>query len=436
MTDVLPEPTLLAEVAFRTGASTGTLLHLDDPTRGKLNVGTLGEDTAEEPVWAVVAPWFRSGSITRASSRVESPIVSYETGTCSMVLDNADRRFDPSHLGGPYVVGGVSQVTAMRAIRIRAEWAGTVYELFQGSADDWDVQWSDPDYSETTLTGSDAFKILSGIDRPAVPAIGAGETTGARINRILDSAGWPAADRQVATGDSTVQETTLGGDVLAELQLTAASEIGELYIDGGGRLVFRNRNALLNEARSNTSQATFGDDGAELPYTGLKVTSDDTTFYDEVRVTRRSAGEGDEPVEQMVQDGAAIALFYRRTYRPGEVILETDAAVLAYAQWLLHVSKDPELRFDEIEIDPRLDPDALYPQVLGRRIGDRITIIRRPPGGGDPIERDVFIRGVAHELAQGSWKTKWTLQAATKYGSFLTLDNPTLGVLDSNALAY
>lgn len=433
MTDVLPEPTLLAEVAFRTGASTGTLLHLDDPTRGRLNTGTLGEDTDEEPVWTEVAPWFRSGSITRASSRVESPIVSYETGTCSAVLDNSDRRFDPSNLSGPYVSGGVSQVTAMRAIRLRAEWAGVVYELFRGTADDWDVIWMDPDYSETTLTGSDAFKVLSGIDRPAVPAIGAGDTTGARINRVLDSVGWPAADREVATGDSTVQETTLVSDPLAELQLTAANEIGELYVDGGGRVVFRNRNALLQDTRSGTSQATFGDgDGAELPYTGLTVSSDGTTFYSQVRALR--GGEG--AVEQMVEDGAAQALFYLRTYRPSELILETDADVLAYAQWLLHVSRDPELRFTEIEIDPRLDPAALYPQVLGRQIGDRITIIRRPPGGGDPIQRDVFIRSVSHEIAQGSWKTKWALQSATKYGSFLTLDNSTLGVLNNNALAY
>ena len=53
-----------------------------------------------------------------------------------------------------------------------------------------------------------------------------------------------------------------------------------------------------------------------------------------------------------------------------------------------------------------------------------------------PITRDCFIRGIYHTWnLDAGWVTTWTLQAATRY-SFLTLDNATLGVLDSNALGY
>lgn len=427
-------PTTIVEVAFTTGADTGTLLQLDDPSRGKLNTGTLGSGAADEPVWTDVTAWAQSGTVNRGATRVDGPIVQYDPSTCSVVLDNTDRRFDPNNLDGPYVdpLNGTTLVTAMRAVRIRALWAGVYYNLFRGLVDMWDVQWDDPSDSLCTLTATDAFKVLAGIDRTAVTPLGGGEDTGARINRVLDSAGWPAADRSIATGDSTLQETDLSGDALAELRLDADSEIGELYMDGAGRVVFRNRRALLEDTRSTVSQGSFGDLVGEIPYRDLSIATDDATFYNEVTVTRAGGAE------QTAVDTASQALFYRKTYRPGtDPILQTDADALAYAQWLLHVSADPELRFVSATLDPRYQPTDLYPQVLGREIGDRVTITRRPPGGGDPIVRDQFIRGISHSFAGLDWTTTWTFQDADRYGSFLVLDHATLGKLTSgNALAF
>lgn len=431
-TPILDEPTIRTEVAFTAGASTSTLLHLDDPTRGKLDTGTLGSGASETPVWTDVTPWFRSISTNRPSRRIESPIVTYDPGSLTLVLDNQDRRFDSANLAGPYVSGGVSQVTAMRAVRWLATWDGVTYEIWRGFADNWDPVWFDPGDSETTLTASDGFKVLAGNSRTGGGSAGVGELTGARVNRILDSAAWPAADRLISAGDSTVQGTALDGSPLAELQLTADSEIGELYMDAGGRVVFRNRQAILTDTRSNTSQATFGDSGTELPYKTLTMSADDATFYNQIRATKAGGG-----VEQVAEDTTSQALLYIKTFRPAtEPILQTDAAVSDYVDWLLAISVTPEVRFTSMVIDPRLDPDNLYPQVLGRQIGDRITVRRRPPGGGTLIERDCFIRGIGHDHTQGSWLTTWALQSAEKFGSFLVLDNPTLGRLDYNALAY
>jgi hypothetical protein len=82
------------------------------------------------------------------------------------------------------------------------------------------------------------------------------------------------------------------------------------------------------------------------------------------------------------------------------------------------------------------DPTNLFPQVLAREIGDRIKVVRYPPGGGSPISREVFIRGISHETTGATWITTWSLQSATKYGSFFALDHPVLGLLDQNALGF
>lgn len=402
-------PELLVEVAFNIGAATAQYLTIGDPTRGIIGVGKIAPNDVGElgGVWTDITAWVRSGSTKRGSSRVDSPVIKYEAGTATLTLDNSDRRFDPTHLHGPYVVSGRSQITPMRAVRIRAKWADTIYELFRGYADLWDISWSGPNYSECVLTATDGFKVLAGNSRAAVAAVGAGEDTGARINRILDSAGWSSGDRVIDTGDLTLQATTLEGDTLAELQLAADSEIGELYIDGGGRTVFRNRSAITEEERSAIAQAEFGDGGGtELPYQELNIANDDATLFNQVRVTIAGG------TEQTANDASSQATYLIRTFERSDLILQTDAAALAYARYILARTSEPELRFESIGIDPRRLPASLYPQVLGREFGDRISVVRRPPGGGFPIRRDVWIRGVEHTFAPKQWRTGWIFQQA------------------------
>lgn len=380
--------------------------------------------------WTVVTSASKRGiTARRGSDRVISPVIRYNAGTAVCYVNNTDRRFDSTVLDGPYATGVRSKVTAMKPLRIRATWNAITYDVFRGFVDVWDVDHIADVYSEATVTATDAFKVLRNRKRGAVAPVGAGELAGARINRILDSANWPAADRVIATGNSTLQETTLEGEALAELQAVAESEIGELYVDASGRVVFRNRQAVILDSRSNTVQATFGTAGVKTP-ARAKLVTDDATFYNEIRATRTGG------VEQVAGDTASQAEFLVKTFEASNLLLQDDTATAGYASWILYVSKEPEVRFDSIEIHAHADPTTLFPIVLAREIGDRIRIIRQPSGGGAPIQRDVFIRGISHATTGATWVTTWNLQSATKYGSFLVLDNANLGKLNQNALGF
>jgi hypothetical protein len=419
-------PQLIVEVGFTLGASTSNYLQLGDTSRGLLGTGALAPDF----VWTDVTAYVKSWNSRRGSTRVTGPILRYEAGTATIVFHDPDRRFDPENLAGPYVSAGITQVTPMRAVRIRAVWAGVTYNIWRGYADSWDVNWQDPNWSEVTLQATDAFKILTSYNRPAVAPVGAGEDSGARVARILDSVGFPATDRVIGVGSSTLQATTLAGDALAELQLTGDSELGEFWMDASGRAVFRSRHQLLQDARSSASQVTFGDGGgAELPYVDLTLSYDDTQLINYARIAT-SIG-----VEQDAQDSASIAHYLTHVYQRSDLLLQTDGDAAMFAAWLLYQSKDPERRFDAIALNPHADETHLFPQALGRELGDRITIVRRPPNGGSPITRDVFVRGIAHSWTPDNWLTTYVNQSATKY-AFLLLDNATLGQLDNNALAY
>lgn len=418
-------PAVIVEIGFSAGADTGTSLTFDDVARGLFDTGTFAADV----LWTDVTAYVLGFSTNRGSSRTQGPALQYDAGTASITLDNSDRRFDPTNLSGPYVSGGATQVTPMRAMRIRATWAGSTYDIWRGTADSWQIDYRPPNYSSVVVSGTDAFKVLAAYDRAAGGSVGAGETSGVRVGRILDSVVWSASDRIVDVGETTLQATTLDGNALSELQLVADTEIGELYIDGAGRVVFRGRHGIAEDARSNTSQATFGDGAGELPYADVTPDYDDTSLANYALITRVGG------TEQTASDTTSRTTYLTHTYTRSDLIMQTDTEALSYAGYIVYVGKDPEFRFSELLVKPLRDSTNLFPQVLGREIGDRVTVKRRPPGGGSAISRDVFIRGIAHTVTPDTWQTQYQLQSATRY-SFLVLDSANLGTFDSNALGY
>jgi hypothetical protein len=408
--------------------------------------------------WTDITAYVRIGGggqiqINRGSSRIESPVIRYEPGTMTVPLDNRDRRFDPTNLAGPYVSGGKTQVLPRVRVQVSAVYQSVTYYLFTGYADAWPVVYSLPRDASTTLTATDGFRVLSGQARaPHGSYAGGAEDSGARVTRILDDAGWPAASRNITPGDATLQPTLLGGTpvdgipvaILAaggatplkvsnaqstftpldELQLTADTEMGELYCDGRGFLVFRHRHALYFDTRSTTPQAVFGDAGAELRYADVTITYDDATLWNGATIanTGGTVQQASDAASQQHPPGG----YGPRVFDSENLIADSDFQALGYAQYVVAASKNPELRFSDITILPQRDPANLFPQVLTREIGDRITVTRRPPGGGSAITRDVFIRGISHTITSKTWATTWVLQDATSLPPLLLLDGSML----------
>jgi hypothetical protein len=278
-------------------------------------------------------------------------------------------------------------------------------------------------------------KALSAINRETIGTlVGGGETTGARIDRILNAIDWTASDRLVDDGQTTVQGTSLAGDPWAEMLLTADTEIGDLYVDAGGRVVFRNRDAAMTDLERSVSQLVLSDDPnedlGECSYEVVTLVYSDEQIRNDFRITR----VGGAP--QVAQDPASMQQYLRQTFERTDLLMQTDTAAADYATFLLGQNKDPELRFDSVTLNPVTQP-TLWPYVLMFDFGWRTTIVRQPPGGGDPIVRDVFVRGIDHDsdARTGRWDVTWSLQSATKW-QYLVLDSPTDGLLNAGRLSY
>lgn len=425
-------PQVVIDVGFA-DPFVGDFFTVGDPVKGMVDSLPIG---AEQ--WSTLdLAWIRSWRVTGGAGRADTPTQRYEAATATIILNDPDRRFDAENLAGPYVAAGVSLVQPMVRVRIRAVWDGTSYPIFYGYADDWQPDYQGNDWTYVTLTATDPSKILAADDRSAGTPVGASEDSGARTDRILDVSNWPADERVIAVGDTTLQATDHAGNALAELLLVQDTELGEFYFDRQGRAVFRNRQAMYSETRSAVSQATFGDDPAgwavsgELPYADIKPSSGDGSLANHITIARVGG------TEQVVLDGPSVAKYLKKTHTRTDLLMETDAAALSYANALLYEWSEQVYRFARIEFNtpaPQVE-DALWPQLLGRQFGDRITAIRRPYGGGTPIQRDCFIRGFEFESDGAYWRSAWVLQDSGRF-SFFVIGDPVLGRVGFNAIAY
>lgn len=568
-------PYVRVEIGF-TGPYLGTVFTIGDATNGRVGSVPIGEGNS----WVDVSPYVRSWQIRRGTGQANSPTRRYDPGTATVVFNDGDRRFDPDNLAGPYVDDGVSMIQPMRRVRITAIWADVAYVLFTGYADDWVPDYQHNVWTYTTLTATDAHKVWAAADRTAVAPVGAGELTGARIDRILTSFGWPTGDRVLDAGNTTVQATELTGGALTELQLVQDSEQGDLFVDENGKAVFLDRASVFTRPESLDSQVIFGDGGYEDPieyeftggvghftaFNGTAVQSstftllypqsllmtvtgtptqtyarptygtpveegreytatmwvyrpvagnvvcaidwfdDDDNYIGGVYVTTAvsagvwaeltATGTADpgttrarigptlagspatgtqlylntmtfEPgrqeipyadvkltslsdnlanrvtigrvggAPQTVSDATSISAYLVRGYERTDLLMDSDSEALTRAQALLFQYKDATRQIARVEFNrPRIGVEAAFwPAVLARTFGDRVTVVRRPAGGGDAIERDVLVRGIEHASDGSNWSVAFVMQSASPF-SYFTIGHPDRGRIGAYPVAF
>jgi len=238
----------------------------------------------------------------------------------------------------------------------------------------------------------------------------AGQTTGTRIGAVLDLIGWPATLRDLDTGVSTMQafNFTVKMSALDAIYEAADTELAETYIDmyQGGILNHRSRTATWSETRSAISQATFGDtaSGATIRYLDIDPVRDETLIRNPV-VASRNGGATVTVLDQTLIDNA----YGDRGWVAPTSYDSSDAVLRDRASVLLQRYEEPATRVRALIFDPTMDPSVLWPQVLGRRIGDRVTVQRKPLGIGSTVSLSQVIQGVSHEFTAMSWRTRFSM---------------------------
>jgi hypothetical protein len=212
--------------------------------------------TGEDVTTRVLADGALSITYGRDQARSLAPIAPGQTG---LELDNTSRDYSPQNASSPLY----GQLRPGHAVRIQATLDGVTYGLFSGHLDDYEVL---PNTGErmVRLTAQDVLAALG--DVKISTGLHQGVSTGQAIGLVLDAIGWPAGDRDIDHGGTTIawwwEE---GTDAFTALQRIVASEGPGAFAHAGsdGRFVFRDRHHRLIRDASLTVQATFRDAGDE-----------------------------------------------------------------------------------------------------------------------------------------------------------------------------
>jgi hypothetical protein len=417
-------PTLGVAIDFANGPAFGNPLILDDAST-PLGVGILA-DTPSDVV--DVSDITLRTSIRRGRNRI---LNKFEAGSATVILEDTNGDWVPTNTSSPYY----GKLLPLRKIRIWADYdsgSGTVrYYLYSGYITSYDTnfQVGVEGISSVTLQCVDAFRLFSNVSISTVAGTSAGQTTGARMNNLLDIPDFPLSQRVIDTGDSTVQaDPGSERDLLNALQTIENSEFGGFYIDPEGNATFLSRNTLAQEADQTATD--FADDGTGISYQTIDFAYDDTLIFNDVTVNRVGG------IAQTVQDTSSIETYFIHSGKREGLLIETDAESLDQATMILQSRKDAIFRIDSIGLNLADDAETARIQAgLELDIFDLVDITKSTPGAGS-VTLELFIQGVQHDITTNTWATKF-FTAEPIIQAFI-LDSATQGTLDgaNSVLSY
>jgi hypothetical protein len=350
----------------------------------------------------------------------------FQTGALTLRIVDQNGDFNPQNVTGPYY----ELLTPMKKVQISATYGGVTYPIFQGFITSYVTTYPDDsgeDLAMTTIQAVDAFRLAQVAQISTVTGATAGNLAGTRINQILDEIDWPATMRDVDAGLTTMQaDPGTNRTALAALSTVATSEYGALYVDATGSFVFQDR--AVTAGSIGGTPTVFADNGTGITYFDASWILNDVLIFNKATITRIGGSA------QVALNQASIDKYFLHSYFLDNLLMQTDAVALDYAQAYVASRAETSIRVDAIVLDlytPNYNTGIIA--ALDLDFFDPIKVITTQPGGST-LEKTLQIFGVKMNISPNSWRTTFTTLEPV-IDAFI-LNNTIYGTLDYNVLSY
>lgn len=225
-----------------------------------------------------------------------------------------------------------------------------------------------------------------------------------RADRVLDINEWPTDLRELDAGNVSLQSAAIDGQtVLEHLQKIAETEFGLLFAsrDGKVRLISR-----ANQFARTPDPAILGDadDGVEVPYRDIKFDDGDSVIRNRATISRLNG------VARVSESTASVDEYGRFDYSLDGLLHSAEAHSSSYATFIVDEYKNPRRRIVSVDLGPAEADAGVYEQILGRELGDAVTIRNRPlPASSTTFEQVSVIEGVEHDWVPKVRTARWVL---------------------------
>lgn len=404
---------------FSSGPTFGYPFVLDDPAHGILGTNVLADSAS---------------NVVDISSQVQVISIKggynlltdqFEATTCNLRIYDPNGDWNPQNTSSPYY----GKLIPNRKVRVSTLYNGSAHYLFSGYASSYNYSYpKDQTVGYVDVLCTDAFRLFQLVTVASIPLAVAGQTTGARINTILDSIGWPTTLRSIDTGDSLCQaDPGTPRTALGALKVVEATEQGAFYVSGEGTAIFKSR-SKVEKTNGAAPVTVFANNGSGIGYYNITFAHDDKLVINSTTVTNNGG------TAQTYSDAASQLLYFKHSYAMPNLVGQTDADALNVATVYTVTRKDTTIRIDSLTLDLST-PDYSAGITAGLSLDYFNTVqIISDTQGSTSIVKTLQIMGNAYEITPQKFMATFTTSEPI-VDAFI-LDSTLYGILDTSVLTY
>jgi len=346
-----------------------------------------------------------SSQVVKIDTRKERNLLQdkYTAGQATIRIVDPTGAWNPTNAASPYY----PNLVPLRQVTISATYSSVSYPIFAGYITEYKYTYpTNQDTGFVDLVCFDGFRLLFNSLITTVTGQAAGQDTGTRIGKILDTVDWPSSQRSMEVGDTTCQaDPGTSRNALDAIQTVEFTEQGAFYIDKTGMAVFKDRTFVYNA--QSASPVKFNNDGTtDINYSGITFAHDDKTIVNSATVTRIGG------IAQTYTDATSQGTYFYHGITATDMLMETDPVALSLATAYVTTRKDTTIRIDNITLDlVTLSYTAGVQAALDLDYFDTMQITNYGQGSTS-IVKTLQCQGIAHSITPNTWKTTFVTQEA------------------------
>ena len=398
---------------------TTTPFTLDNATYGRLDYNYLGSGSSN------IVDVSSQVALIQISGGYQLQQDQFQANNGLVRIYDPNGWWNPQNTASPYY----GFLTPNKKITVQTTYLGTTRPLFAGYINAY--QYSFPttmSVGYVDLQVSDAFRLFAMSSISTITGGTAGQTTGQRINTILDNLSFPTSLRNIDTGDNLVQvDPGTQRTALNAMKNVEYAEQGAFFIESNGYATFKSR---TNVTKTNGAAPItyFSNDGTAIVYAGVTFAHDDKLVVNQVSTTNIGG------TAQTYSDAASIAKYFPHTVQQTNVVGYSDADALNVSRIYGATRKDTTIRIDQISLD--LTTPNYSAGVLAALTLDYFSTvnIKNVQSNGSTIVKTLQVMGSNYKITPNTFDISFTTSEPIVDG--FILDSTLYGVLDTSTLGW
>jgi len=409
--------TISVSFDFSQGATFGFPFTIGDPVNGVIGVSQFASSEVPEPV-IDLSSQTRQITIRRGRNIMRD---TYESGSCTVRVIDQNGDFNPQNPASPYF----GYLTPLRKIRVAATTPTTQAFLFSGYVTDYKYSYPvGQELGYVDISCADAFRLFAMANVTTVGSATAGQTTGTRIDKILDQVDFPSSMRFIDAGSTTVQaDPATTRTSLSAIQVAEFTEQGAFFVRADGEVEFKDRSDVVGSLAPAPIQfnQTTG-----IPYSNLRFAFDDKLIINSATMKR----VGGATVTANNVD--SISAYFPHGMNVENLIAQTDAQVQDIANIYVATRASTSIRIDAMTVD-LLDVNVPTDTMIGLDYFDNVEITNVQPEGS-VIVKTLQVQGLAWDITPNSMKVTVTTLEPIVEG--FIIGSATSGIIGTSIMGY